>query len=606
MAVPTYATDLTDIIADMASTTGWTAIGTPAALTAPETDYFIQGSNCISKGSWSTAIRGMIYDNGASFTVPTSGAVLAWLAYQATNSLDTTVGGGIRVIIGSGSGDYDHFYVGGSDTLKFDIWAPYVVDPNTATADTTTGTPSGTEQYVGGLADIPASGPSKGSPFAVDALRYGRCELRYTNGQTADYANFDGAAVYAGATIRQWGLLDSVGGVYYMQGFHSFGLTGTAVDFRDSNRAIFIRDTAKVVAAFNRLEMINSGSNVEWTNIAITALGTQSPGTFIVTAGAFTAIGCTFVDMGTFTFLSTSEASLCIFRGCDQITAPGSDMTGSNVSGYEGTANTSALVWDVATDPDGLLDDMAFTMGTTLTHAIEFGTTSPLSMTLTGIDFSGYSASTDVNNSTLHIKRTSGTVTIGLSGCTGNIGYRTDGATVVLTPDPVVTEITVKDINTQAVIEDARVLLIASDGTGDFPYQESVTSINRSGSTATVAHTGHGMATGDFAYIAGADQTEYNGAFEITVTGVDAYTYTVPGTPTTPATGTITSTGGYFNTLTNASGIVTDSRAITNDQPIEGRVRLSSGSTLYKSSPVSGIVDNTTGYSQTVYLIPDS
>jgi len=87
---------------------------------------------------------------------------------------------------------------------------------------------------------------------------------------------------------------------------------------------------------------------------------------------------------------------------------------------------------------------------------------------------------------------------------------------------------------------------------------------------------------------------------------VDAYTFTVAGTPTTPATGTIISTGGYFNTLTSASGIVTDSRTISVDQPVTGRVRLSSGTNLYKSSPINETVDKDIGLSITVQLIPDA
>lgn len=64
--------------------------------------------------------------------------------------------------------------------------------------------------------------------------------------------------------------------------------------------------------------------------------------------------------------------------------------------------------------------------------------------------------------------------------------------------------------------------------------------ITRSGSTATVAMTGHGFSDNDYVLIAGADQAEYNGAHQITKTGDDAFTYAVSGTPDTPATGTIT------------------------------------------------------------------
>jgi len=264
------------------------------------------------------------------------------------------------------------------------------------------------------------------------------------------------------------------------------------------------------------------------------------------------------------------------------------------------------LIYNETADPNGKIDNTEFTKGIALTHAIEFGTSSPTTMTLTGIAFSGYDASDGQLTSTLYFARTSGTITVNLSGCTGNISYKAAGTTVVnFVADPVTVQITVKDINSQALLEDARVLLVASDATGDFPFEESVTEITRVTTTATVDHTGHGMATGDFVLISGANQDEYNGAFEITVTGVDDYTYTVDGTPTTPATGTIKATGGYFNTLTSASGIVTDSRTISADQPVTGRVRLSSGTDLYKNSPINETVDKDIGLGVTVQLIPD-
>lgn len=70
-----------------------------------------------------------------------------------------------------------------------------------------------------------------------------------------------------------------------------------------------------------------------------------------------------------------------------------------------------------------------------------------------------------------------------------------------------------------------------------------VTSITRSSTTATVTTSApHLMATGDAVWIRGADQSEYNGyQASATVTGASTYTYTVSGSPATPATGTITS-----------------------------------------------------------------
>lgn len=68
----------------------------------------------------------------------------------------------------------------------------------------------------------------------------------------------------------------------------------------------------------------------------------------------------------------------------------------------------------------------------------------------------------------------------------------------------------------------------------------SVTSLTRIGTTATaVFASAHGLATGLSVIISGAVETEFNGTVVITVTTATEFQYTVAGSPTTPATGTI-------------------------------------------------------------------
>lgn len=90
----------------------------------------------------------------------------------------------------------------------------------------------------------------------------------------------------------------------------------------------------------------------------------------------------------------------------------------------------------------------------------------------------------------------------------------------------------------------------------DYPSYHSyaVTSVTRSGSTATVTTTAtNTLETGNTVVISGATQPEYNGTFTITVTVAGSqFTYTVSGAPATPATGTITANGGW----TTVPGIV--------------------------------------------------
>jgi hypothetical protein len=72
----------------------------------------------------------------------------------------------------------------------------------------------------------------------------------------------------------------------------------------------------------------------------------------------------------------------------------------------------------------------------------------------------------------------------------------------------------------------------------------TVTSITRASTTATVTATAHGFTTGDQVNIRGAAETDYNGDFIVTVTDANTFTYTVSGSPATPATGTIIANNG--------------------------------------------------------------
>ena len=69
----------------------------------------------------------------------------------------------------------------------------------------------------------------------------------------------------------------------------------------------------------------------------------------------------------------------------------------------------------------------------------------------------------------------------------------------------------------------------------------SVSTLTRSGTTATATTASdHNLASGLSVTIAGANETDYNGTYTITVTGLDTFIYTVAGSPATPATGTVT------------------------------------------------------------------
>src|SRR5210317_227647 len=478
MAAPAYATNLTTFWLESATTV--TAIGTGGAgLGNPETDFFIQGSGCISKSAWTNAVKGFIIDAlGTTFTVPTDGCVIAFIKYDAAGSLDTKAGGGLRMIIGSSSSAYVEFYIGGSDTLEFDSWVPYVIDPNTATPDVSGS--GGSERWVGLLADLPTtSGPTKGNPIAMDAIRYGRGDIEYTLGDVTPNgpATFDGAEGVGNVNGTRWGLLELQNGAYQTQGFHSIGISGTACRFVDADKVLFWRKQENnltndaISTGFNRVEIINSSTVCEWTNIIWSALGTRSRGTFVHTAGTCDLDVCQFFDWGTFDFLSTANLTDCVFSRCDTITAPASVMTGSQILESRVAADAGALVYNSATDPNGKLDGMTFSQGTNDHHAIDFGTSVTSDIQLTNIEFTGFDETSgeDQPGAALRFLATSGSLTCTLSGCTvgGAAASATNffkddaaGIAVTLAFDFITLQVTVLDATDDTPITTAHVQLL--------------------------------------------------------------------------------------------------------------------------------------------------
>jgi hypothetical protein len=91
----------------------------------------------------------------------------------------------------------------------------------------------------------------------------------------------------------------------------------------------------------------------------------------------------------------------------------------------------------------------------------------------------------------------------------------------------------------------------------------SITSMTRSGTTATVTATGHGYVTGQTVYISGAVQPEYNGNHVIAVTGANTFTFSVAATPASPATGTITAKPVLAYAISDYSGVTVERQSVT-------------------------------------------
>ena len=614
MAAASYTTDLTVISqADEASgtwaeptATGWTSLNVTSF---QETDFPLQGATtlyCVS-GSVKTGVGGLLADAGASgITIPTDGAVLGWMYFGLLGAMDAA--GAIRFVIGSGLAAFYAYKPFEKADYQYGGWRNLAcADPANLTADYTLGAPTSTRRYFGWCYGATFATTPRGNPYGVDAFRYGRCEARMNGGDVGNgYATFAGFAAANDAATARWGLLQTVSGGYLWKGLINLGYS-SAVDFRDSNKMIMIDDTRKVTAAFNKVEIRNASSRVDWANISFLCTApstTTSKGRLeVVDDCDVNMSGCVFTDMDTFIFKAASDVLTSVFRRCNTITANDAKFAGTLFDAASVAADTSQLIWDVNTDPNTDLNGCTFVKGANAHHAIEFGTTSPTSMTLTNVILTGFSASNAANDSAIHFKRTTGTVTLTITGGTSP-SYKTDGTTIVI----VTSSRTIKAIAQKAdgtKIASARVFLkTAATASGGFPYNVTVT-ITNSGPTATVSHTAHGMLTNDKVVISGASLAVNNGVWTITKTTDDAYTYTMGSSPGSNPTGTIKCSFVFLEGETDGSGELSMSRAIGANQTVIGWVRKSSGSPYYKEGPLGGTVSSSGDSTFTAVLSPD-
>lgn len=110
----------------------------------------------------------------------------------------------------------------------------------------------------------------------------------------------------------------------------------------------------------------------------------------------------------------------------------------------------------------------------------------------------------------------------------------------------------------------------------------SVTSITRVGTIATVTMAAdHNIASNVPVTISGAVETEYNGVQTITVTAADKFQFTVAGSPTTPATGTIVA--AFTSASVPVQSVDFETVDQTVNQPLDAVLTL--------GSPIAG-VDN--------------
>jgi hypothetical protein len=624
---------------DCEAGTGWT--GDDAVTTVTLAGSFYEGSTALSwQASDADEQMSTTQDSvgAGTFSIDLSDSTLYMLIKD--NLGDTAANGGVQYVIGDGT-DLIGYDVGGNDATGIPLatfFSSYKLDVSNAPAAFTVfagveanlTTTAITAIGYGSLHLAKANGPSDN--VFMDAFRYisNDSYALTINGGTSGTP--ETMADVAGDDVTNgWGLVGNpVGTLYYFFGPTEWGEVSAGTDHyfeANGEQWFWLGDNGgghAVGATHFPFRVISNGTATN-SSFVITQVAVVNTGTGAEFDCSSTDVNTLEIDRCSFNGLSSFNAPssggtsrFCTettFTNCGQVTHNGANMSGCSILLSTVAADTGALLYNETTDPDGEIDDMTFSKGTNAHHAIDFGTNVTNDITLRGIEFTGFGTTEDGNDAALRFLATTGSLNCNIVGCTVDGATATSanlfkddaaGVSVTLVFDPISYSINVKDNNGDN-LQDARVYLAAEDGTGDLPYQESVT-ITRSGTTATVSHTAHGLNTNEYVNLAGiTDKTEDNsGCFQITVTGVNSYTYTTTNLGSTNYTGSITSTGVLLYGLTDVNGDISGSRTIALDQNMTGYVRKSTTSPRFKSFGLSGtIIDSALGLSLNIRMILD-
>lgn len=472
--------DNRQILDECDATTGWTSTDGPSTFSTAPTP--VEAGNCLGlQASNNTqdayiSITSDDYSGGGSLSI--------WFADRA--SFDTVANTGYGIVVGDGTNRIA-YSVGGSDGTGFRYdegpvkWSNSIIDLANKPANfvAIAGSEANLNEaaitQVGVYFNTVAKSVGGADNCFWDIIRWADngVGIEFYGGTVGTPESWDTVAIQDRATGNQ-----QAHGIIRQTGATSFGIQGNInIGDNTSTNSTYINadgitftfeDRGQSANNYYRFNCAGNGTGTTDVNFDNCGLINALDGSIDVSDANVTCDFRTGTVSGWSQGINTGGSGNVWtgnkFVNCGTLTTTGTDISGSSFTGFTGVADDSQVFWNTTTDPNGKLDDCSFTMGVNDTHAIEFPTgMTNQTITLTGITFSGYSASNNVNSSTINVLATTGTLTINLSGVSGNVSYKTAGATVTIQTSVTCT-VTVVD-ESQTPIEGATVYLRTSGGT---------------------------------------------------------------------------------------------------------------------------------------------
>lgn len=545
MTAAAYTTDLTaGEITTAESTTGWTALGGGASGLGVGVDFAMQGTNCVDK-QISAAEKGHVYDPGANQTIAAGRHVFTWVFLATPGLADTLANRGLTIAIGSSTTAYCKYHVEGNNTYGAAgrVARCYPVDPSVYSSNT------GSSPYRTQV------GTPSGAYRVFGAL-----------------ANITGTAKAANLGI------DAIR--------HGTGVFVTGGDGVDAD------------ATFAGLQSQNDNISNRW-------------GVFTGVGGGYELQGKLYIGRN-----SSGTATVCVFTDSNKtVTLPENPHVASTFNEvYVDHASTVLTLTNVTFQSLGATAPGLFTVDGTNNPTVDLTGCNFLNMgaftfrsntTATGCAFRGLTSALTLNGGTLDaciLSKFTSTVTLiaapsefaNISGCT----FESDGSNHAV------------DLGTVSSTQSMNWnnFAVGYAGSNGSTGNETLKVNVASGQTLTI-NVGAGYTTPSVYNTGAGTVTVVSGQVTTTITvrdvttgsviqGARVYLIAAAGGPLSQ--GTV-----IFNTLTNSSGQVSDIRSLASNQPVEGWVRKSSAAPYFKTGPISATINNSTGLSLTVQLIPD-
>lgn len=244
--------DTRTVVTEADSLTGWTGHRSPEIFTSSPDP--VELSSCIGV-QVSTETGWLIYTAGGS--VDLSAGVLVYVWVLANGIMDTTVNGGIQLIIGDGTNTIG-FHIAGSDKAVFRhsdgsvAWQCLVLDTGNLPSDTTAHAGSAGSldltaitEWGGGFKTLVKSVGGTENCF-VDVIRYGNEGLIVLGGTSGDPGTFEEIAAedVDDTDGKAYGIIREIGSsTYSIQGSLTFGSTGsTDTYFKDLSTILLFED----------------------------------------------------------------------------------------------------------------------------------------------------------------------------------------------------------------------------------------------------------------------------------------------------------------------------------------------------------------------------